>query len=352
MNHRTFLPLRALLALAVALGSLALLSPAAAQAGSIRVGVGDQSIRMFDDPKFEELELRQVRTFVRWDVMRREDDRRKMRAWVKKARSAGARPLVHVSTTTFTPKKAERPSVRTYKRDVGRLVRYLRRLGVRDFGTWNEANHKTQPTWDSPNHAALYFKEMYRAVHRRCSTRSCRVVALDVLDQSGKERYIEDFYDRLRTRTWKRRAKFVGIHNYSDVNRNSRTRTRAIIKTVRRHNRSARFWFTETGGLVGFGKSFRCDPNSPASLERAERRAARSVKRVFTLARIYKSSGVQRVYVYNWFGNNCAPNERTDGADRAADERAGFDAGLVRADGSPRPGFDELRDALAGSFKP
>jgi hypothetical protein len=330
----------------------ALLPAPAEAARDIRVGVGDQSLAMFDHPKFGELELRQTRYFVPWNTIHYDDRRLALRAWVQKARRVGARPFVHISTTTFAVKEASRPSVDHYRRDVGRLVRYLRKLGVRDFGTFNEANHKTQPTWDSPSHAALYFREMYRAVHRTCSTRSCRVVALDVLDQPGVERYIQRFYDRLRTRTWKRRAEFVGIHNYGDANYGTRTRTRRIISEVRDHNRGANFWFTETGGLVGFGKNFPCDPASPASTASAERRAARAVDHVFDLANTYRSVGVQRIYLYNWFGNDCAPNDRTDPSGREPDELAGFDAGLVRADGSPRPGLQELEEALDGRFGP
>ncbi len=304
---------------------------------------------MFGDPHFKALDLRQVRYFVPWNAIHQTDQRLALRAWVKKARGAGMRPLIHMSTTTFAPKQAPRPSVAHYARDVGRLVRYLRRLGVRDFGTFNEANHQSEPTWDTPNHAALYFKAMYRAVHRHCSTRSCRVVALDVLDQPGVERYIRRFYDRLHTSIWLRRAKFIGIHNYSDVNRGSRVRTRGIIKEVRRHDRQARFWFTETGGLVGFGKNFPCDPNSPASVAHAELRAATADRHVFELANTYRSVGVQRIYLYNWYGTNCAP--RADPAGRAPDELAGFDAGLVRMDGTPRPGLARLVAALRGSFK-
>jgi hypothetical protein len=343
----TRLPLPMLLAVL----ALAILPAAASADRDIRVGIGDQSVAMFDDQNFKDLDFRQVRYFVHWNAIHEDAERLKMRAWVKKARSEGMRPLVHISTTTFEEKEAPLPSVSHYRKDVGRLVAYLRRLGVRDFGTWNEANHKTQPTWDSPNHAALFFKEMYRAVHKRCSTRSCRVVALDVLDQPGVERYIGRFYDRLRTDTWQRRAKFVGIHNYSDVNRDSKTRTRGIIKEVRDHNRAARFWFTETGGLIGFGKNFPCDPGSAQSLREAEERAAEAVENVFDLARTYRSVGVQRIYLYNWFGNDCAPNGRTDPSGREADELAGFDAGLVRKDGSSRPGLDEVQRALRGSFE-
>ncbi len=348
-RHRSIPALFATLAVI----AVALATTCAEADATIRVGVGDQSARLFDDPRFDALELRQARYFVRWDVIRRRDERLALRTWVKQARAAGARPLIHLSTTTFDPKKAPRPSVDRYRRDVTRLVAYLRRLGVRDFGTFNEANHKTQPTWDSPSHAALYFQSMYRAVHRKCSTRHCRVVALDVLDQPGVERYIDRFYDRLRTKTWRNRAKIVGIHNYSDVNRGSSTRTRRMIKQVRKHQRNAKFWFTETGGLVGFGAGFPCDPASPSSVASAERRAATAVSRVFKLAQTYRSSGVQRIYLYNWFGTDCAANSRVNPAGREADELAAFDAGLVRADGTARPALGELTRRLRGkTFAP
>lgn len=146
------------------------------------------------------------------------------------------------------------------------------------------------------------------------------------------------FYARLRTRTWKRRADIVGIHNYGDANYETRRRTRGIIKEVRDHNRGANFWFTETGGLIGSGKNFPCEPKSAASLRRAEARAADAVDFVFELANTYRNAGVQRIYLYNWYGNDCASNDRIDPSGREPDELAGFDAGLVRADGRRGPG--------------
>jgi hypothetical protein len=201
-----------------------------------------------------------------------------------------------------------------------RLVRYFRTLGVREFGTWNEVNHKTQPTWDSPGHSAQYFKDMYRIVKGRC--RSCIVVALDVLDQRGVERYIRSFYSRLSP-TWRKRASVVGIHNYSDVNRSRSRGTSAIIRTVRRFNRRTKIWFTETGALAAFGSSFKFN----------ERRQASRMRNMFTYASRFRRSGVDRVYSYNWFGVD-QPN---------CGERCGFDAGLVRADGSTRPAYDTFR---------
>ena len=196
---------------------------------------------------------------------------------------------------------------------------------MRDFGAWNEVNHKTQETWNRIGNAVSYFKSMYQAVRARC--RSCAVVGLDVLDQVGSDRYIRSFYARLSP-TWRKRLTVVGIHNYSDVNRNRSTGTAKIINTVRRYNKRTKFWFTETGALASFGRSF---PYSEA------RQAAR-MKNMFTYASRYRTRGVQRVYSYNFFGlengTGCA-------------SRCRFDAGLVDADGTPRAVFSVFKQKLS-----
>jgi hypothetical protein len=197
-------------------------------------------------------------------------------------------------------------------------VRYFRGLGVREFGAWNEANHASQPTYRSPTRAADFFREMYRLVKGRCS--SCAVVALDVLDQTGVERYMRSFYRHLSA-TYRRRATVVGLHNYGDVNRQRTTFTRNMIQQAHHYNRATKFWLTETGGIVKFGRSFPC----------STRRAASRIKTMFSIARRYRSSGIQRIYVYNWTGAGCA---------------ARFDAGLTNPDGSPRPAYNTLRSAL------
>jgi hypothetical protein len=237
---------------------------------------------------------------------------------VQRARRDGFSVLLHVSSDNLQIKKAKLPSVAQYKSKVGRLVTYFRGLGVREFGTWNEANHASQPTYRSPTRAAQFFREMYRMVKGRCS--SCAVVALDVLDQTGVERYMRTWYRALSS-TYRRRATIVGIHNYGDVNRRRTTFTRNIIRQSHKYNRSTRFWFTETGGIVKFGRSFPCSTS----------RAASRLKGMFELARTYHSSGVDRAYVYNWTGAGCD---------------ARFDAGLTGPDGSTRAGYSVLRQQL------
>ncbi len=284
----------------------------------IRVGIGDQQASMFDNPSFQQAKLRRVRHFVAWDVMTRVDERLRARAFVKTARRDGFAVLLHLGTNDYRSKRGHRPSVREYAAASRRAVRYFRLLGVREFGTWNEANHASQPTWDSPNHAALYFRELYRAVKGGC--RTCGVVALDVLDQPGAERYMRSFYRRLSP-VFRRRATVVGIHNYADVNRRRTSGTSGIIQTAHRYNRATRFWFTETGGIVTFGASFPC----------SQTRAADRLRTMFSLANRYRRNGVERLYIYNWTGAGCD---------------ARFDAGLANPDGSVRPGYTYVRAKL------
>jgi hypothetical protein len=300
--------------------ALALLPSAASAKTNVRVGIGDQQVSMFDQPLFQARKFKIVRYFVRWNVMQDDDQLAAADAYVKRARQDHIQVLLHVSSDDLRIKKAKLPSVAQYRTQIKRIVSHFRPLGVRDFGAWNEANHASQPTYKSPTRAADFFVEAYRAIKPRCSF--CNVVALDVLDQVGVERYMRSWYRHLSS-TYRKRATLVGIHNYGDVNRRRTTFTRSIIRQSHSFNSKTRFWFTETGGLVKFGRSF------PCSKERARNR----LKNMFSLARTYRTSGVERLYIYNWTGPS-------DGCD------ARFDAGLVNFDGTPRPGYTYLKSAL------
>jgi hypothetical protein len=295
------------------------LAPAAADARlPIRVGIGDQGTAMFDQPAFQRAKFQRVRYFIPWNAADDAAQLQRATAFVQRARAARFQVLLHISTDDLRIKRARLPSVADYRSKVGRLVRIFRAMGVKEFGAWNEANHASQPTYRSPTRAADFFRELYRLVKVPCP--SCGVVALDVLDQTGVERYMKSFFEHLSP-TYRRRATIVGIHNYGDVNRQRTTFTRNIIHITHRYSRSAKFWFTETGGIVEFGRSFPCNTT----------RAANRIKNMFSLAKTYRTAGVQRIYIYNWTGAGCA---------------ARFDAGLTSPDGTPRRSYDAVRAQL------
>jgi hypothetical protein len=307
MRLKTKIILTAVIALLLAV-------PGAAQARTnVRVSIADQNVHMFDAPAYQALKLKTTRYFIRWDAARHPEHLAAADAYVRRARAAHVRVLLHISTNDLREKKAKLPSVSQYRREVGKLVRRYRKLGVKEWGAWNEANHKTQPTWKSPKRAAQFYKAM------RSLCRGCTIVALDVLDQAGSTRYIQRFYRALGKS--RRFARIVGVHNYSDTNRaNHRGRgTKRIISAVRRYNRRTQFWLTETGGVVNFGRSFPCNEN----------RAASSVARMFQLARSNRRY-IKRLYIYNWTGASCN----------------GFDTGITRADGSLRPAYSTVRNYL------
>lgn len=293
-------------------------APAALAAKTpVAIGLGDQSPAMFKSKAFKDLNIKKVRYFIRWDGMRVGYARRGADEYVAAARKAGVKVFMHFSTNDYRKRKAKLPSLRQYRRYVGNLIKRYAKKGVREFGVWNEANHYTQPTYKNPRRAAQFFTIARRA----CP--SCRIVALDVLDQPGVEGYIRRFYRALKPAD-RRRANLVGIHNYGDVNRRRVSGTRDIIAAVRKHNRRAKFWFTETGGIVNLGSSFKCSTT----------RAAGALKYMFTVARRFRRS-VTRLYAYNWFGTKPSCN--------------GFDSGLVAHNGKPRKGYAVFK-AGARSF--
>jgi hypothetical protein len=298
--------------LAIALMAI-MAAPADAARYSVRVGIGDQNTAMFDHPGFRALKVKRVRYFIPWNAMRVAHEKARAEAYVRRARSAGVSVLLHISSDDLRRKKAKLPSTTRYRRDVTRLVKHFRRLGVREWGARNEANHDSQPTWKSPSRAAWEFK----TVRRAC--KGCTVVALDVLDQRGVERYMKRFYKALGS--YRRYARIVGIHNYSSVNRKRTKPTASIIRTAKRYgNRRTSFWLTETGGVARFSTTLPCN----------ESRQASRLRFMFSLTRKHRRD-IDRLYSYNWTGAGC---------------QARFDAGLTRPDGSLRPAYNVFRSEL------
>jgi hypothetical protein len=293
-----------------------MLLPASAPAKThVAVGLGDQHASTFSASAFRALHIKKARYFIRWDATRHASALAAADDYVKAAKAAKVRVLLHISTNDFRHKKAKLPSTKSYRKYVGRLVRHYKKLGVRDFGVWNEENHVSQPTYKNAGRAAAY----YRAMRGLC--KGCTIVALDVLDQAGVQGYISRWFKAL-PRSYRSKKLIIGIHNYSDTNRKRSRGTSAIIKTTKRRARHAQFWLTETGGVVNFGRSFPC----------SEKRAASRVSYMFTLARKFRRD-IKRLYAYNWVGSNCK----------------GFDAGLVRQNGTTRPAYKTFK-AKAKSF--
>jgi hypothetical protein len=312
--------IRRLTLLLPVLGLLALPSVSSAAKINVAVGVGDQSPKMFDDDNWQALNLKKTRYFIEWNAIDQPGELADADKFVDAARDRGVKVLMHISTDNINSvPPSSLPSLAKYKTKVGALVKRYKPRGVTEWGAWNEANHKSQPTSKNPKRAAQF----YTALKALCS--GCKIVALDVLDQAGVERYIARWLKAAGSAG--RKAKIIGIHNYSQVNRritekNASNRypgTARIIKAIRKRNKVAKFWYTETGGVAQFGAGFPCDRS----------RQANRTKFMFTMIKKYDKN-IERLYSYNWFGNACS----------------GFDAGLVEANGTPRASYTAFKNGL------
>jgi hypothetical protein len=283
--------------------------PAAASA-AVTVGVGDQSWggSNFNDPHFKALGIKRARVVTPWNVALSPGNREWLDEYLFGARVAGVEPLVSFGAAdrSACPK---RPCKLPTTAEFTRAFRAFRARWpwVHTIGVWNEANHRSQPTFRYPEQAARYFN----IVKKRCA--GCRIVAADVIDDPNMVRWLGRF------RRVARGAHLWGLHNYRDSNPRRGQRyggTKLLLRTVR-----GKIWLTETGGIVRFVL-----PDGRTLFPYSERRANVAIGRVLRLARAYRNR-IERLYVYHW---------RQD----AFDNR--FDAGLLNKDGKPRAGFYTL----------
>ena len=291
---------RPVLALALVLTAW-LAVPAAAHAFTI--GMSDQKVGMWEDPRFQRLGVKQVRLMVSYDSVLAGDFSR-YDHWMTAASLRDAEVLLTIQHHSRVPSRL--PSNAQYRRVVRILVK--RYPWVKTMSAWNEANHHTQPTYTRPRRAAQY----YNIMRREC--RGCQVVAADVLDAKNMLPWLATF------KRYAKNPRIWGLHSYGDTNRFRpfrSTSTRQLLDAVK-----GEVWLTETGGIVRFGSGFRGGRTGEA-------RAAKAVKRTFQLARM--SGRVRRVYLYHW---NADPKFQT------------WDSAFVAANGRARPALDVLRKEI------
>jgi len=200
------------------------------------VGIGEQLTAMFGQASFRALGIDHARLVVAYDATRVGFERAIVDQWLQQARVASVEPFITFQHSRVHPRRL--PSVAEFRKDFRAFRK--RYPQVRVYAPWNEINHASQPTSRAPARAAAF----YDVVSAEC--RGCTVLAGDVLDQRGMERYLATYRRHLdgAPRIW-------GLHNYADANRFRRSGLRAMLRAVR-----GEIWLTETGGLVEFGRGF------------------------------------------------------------------------------------------------
>jgi hypothetical protein len=279
-----------------------------ASQAALKVGISDQQPATFSNPLFAPLKFTTARYITSYDVMDHPQSRTALTQWIAAAQGAKQRVLISFEHSYQGAKAKKAPSVAAYTKAIKKF--HAAFPSVKDISPWNEVNRKIfksgttyqgQPIWNNPKRAAQYYMAAYKVF------KGARIIALDVLDQANVAstvRYVQKFrrYAKPTPKRW-------GIHPYSDNNRFSTKRTKALLKATVR----GEVWLTESGGIVKLGASF---PYSPT-------RAAKALGCMFTGAKLSKR--ITRVYQYQFLGS--PPLAR-------------FDAGLLNPNGTKRPGYD------------
>ena len=309
----------ALLAAAAVLAGCGLAASPERSQAAISVGVGEQDASFFSDPLFSGLKIKRARYFPSWNVALKRREAVWLDIWVSEAQRTGVEPLISFTAALGSrcPKRpCKLPSVKQYKKAFKAFRKRWPQVKV--VSPWNEANHRSQPTFRNPKRAAQFYNVV------RSSCRGCKIVAADVIDEPNMESWLKTF------KRYAKRPKIWGLHNYRDTNlRKGQVTggTRRLVKTVK-----GQIWLTETGGIVKFVL-----PSGGTLFKFSESRANKAIQRMFRLAKKYRSR-IKRLYIYNW---------------RQPTRSNRFDAGLVRRSGKARPGYKTVRRTLRTStFNP
>jgi hypothetical protein len=304
--------LLACLAAAAVLAGCGLAATPEKSHAAVLVGISDQDPSMFTDQPFIDLGIKRSRYIPSWNVAFKPTEAGWLDQWLKAAEAAGVEPLIsfNVNLGSKCPKRpCKLPTVRQYKRAFKAFHKNWPEVKV--ISPWNEANHRSQPTFKNPKRAAQFYNVV------RASCRTCTIVAADVIDEVNMERWLKVF------RKTAKRPRIWGLHNYRDTNKRKGQRlggTKRLLDAVK-----GAVWLTETGGIVKFVL-----PDGRTLFRKSESRANRATKRMFYLAKRYRSR-IKRLYIYHW-------------KQSSQDNR--FDAGLVRLDGTPRFAYYTVLHAL------
>jgi hypothetical protein len=309
---------------------VALLAVPIGVSAAYKTGISDQVPGSFLNPNYKGLKATTARYITPYDVMTlpaSSPERASLRDWIKNAADARQDILISFEHSHTQGREKRIPSTAEFTKSLTAFMKAYPQ--IKSISPWNEANRCQrvigagpsrivvgQPICHKPATAAAY----YNATVTTCKKlkRACKIVALDVLDQNNVKpsvAYVKSFI-----KAAKPFPKIWGVHNYSDTNRFSNKRTKALLSATRK----GQVWLTETGGIVKFGTSF---PFNTA-------RAAKALGCMFTIAK--SDRRITRLYIYNF---------------TASQPDSDFDSGLVNPDGSKRPGWTVVQKRKAAACK-
>ncbi len=302
--------------LVVCLLLLALALPAGASAAAKPLlAIGEQRASVLSgplpgklSPLFAKTTITHVRITVPWDASKTAASSAALTQQFASFRQLGLEPLVVFGRSWNPTNPGPLMSVAKYSKMFSDFHR--RFPWVTQFVSWNEVNALNQATHAAPQRVAEY----YKTIRQQCP--KCTTLVATLLDSSRPVEYVK----QLQRYVGNGHQLIWALHNYGDVRRRQDTVTRQFVASVH-----GKVWLTEAGALAQYH-----GPNKViAALPMSEALQAKSVKYLLG-PMLARNPRIDRVYVYQWQG---APR--------------GWDSGLVRPNGKPRPALTAVMQALA-----
>jgi hypothetical protein len=316
--------MRRLVRYCLPIAALAAVAIAPAGASAVTVGISDQQPQTFTNPLYAPLKLKVARVITPYDVLDNPSEKARLDQWIHNAKLSKQTMLISFEHSRSQSKYNKAPSVATYTKA---LKAFKKKYGSKfDISPWNEVNvcqaagrMEGQPakickSATGPKLVAQYYSAAKSVFKGR------KIVAIDILDGSnvgGAVSYLRKFKKYV-----KGTPKYWGIHNYSDTNRGSYSRTSRLIKEI--GNKKAEIWLTETGGQLRL-----------RGREIGEAKAAQALKCMFSMPKKYTQ--IKRLYIYQFHG---------------ADSSNDFDAGLINPDNTLRTGYDVVKKRSSATCRP
>ena len=290
------------------------------------IGIGDNKLDFFSDPKFLALGIKHVRYDMSWDALSVPWQRAKVTAWMNAAQAHGLSVLVTIdhSDRVIYRKVAGRTKLRaiSQSRVMPTVAQYLAAFKafralfpwVTEFATWDETNCYCEVSFDQVATIAAD----YLALRAACP--KCTILAAEFLDVPR--------YSGVPMTTWAAQLikdlgvqpQYWGLNNYEDANHLVSTRTRRLLAVVH-----GNLWLAETGGIVNRPLTKNPDfPQNAAHAAAADRYLLDSVGSI--------SPRLQRIYLYEW---------------NASTPRDGWDSALISSAGSARDSYAVLANTLS-----
>ena len=322
--RRIFPTLVCLLALGAVLpvATLSASAPHSRPAGSFHpsIGIGDDKLDLFSDPKFLALGIREVRYDVSWDALTVSGQRVATTKWLKAAHARGLSVLLTIDHSkrvvykTQTVHGHRKRIAISQSRILPTVSQYLAQFRafrsrfpwVTAYVTWDETNYYGEATYDKEALVAQYWKGMEAAC------RKCTILAAEFLDTDTHEAVPMTTWARTFIKYAGRQPAYWGLNNYEDANHLQTVRTKALLDAVH-----GNIWLAETGGIVN--RPFTKHPGFPQNAAHAALADQFLIQRIGAL-----SPRIQRVYFYEWDARTGTDN---------------WDTALISATGATRESY-------------